>query len=208
MLCREVGECRMQRPRGEDMLVLRSVFFTVVVPGTVTVLIPYLIVSGGRAAMPGGWRTMQYLAVAPIVAGAGILLRCIWDFARVGRGTLAPVDPPKELVVQGLYRYVRNPMYLGVLILLLGEATLFESVVLLQYAVGWLVVIHLVVVLYEEPTLRYRFGESYEGYCRTVRRWIPGKGMARATVEHPRQQIGRAGADSVPEEGIAGQPGS
>jgi protein-S-isoprenylcysteine O-methyltransferase Ste14 len=166
------------------MLVLRSVFFTVVVPGTVAVLIPYVIVSGGRAAWPGRWGALQCLALAPIAMGTAILLWCIWDFARVGRGTLAPVDPPKELVVEGLYRYARNPMYLGVLILLLGEATWFESVALLEYAVGWFVVIHLVVVLYEEPALRRRFGESYEAYCRSVRRWLPGRRFGRATPNH------------------------
>jgi protein-S-isoprenylcysteine O-methyltransferase Ste14 len=162
------------------MLFLRSVFFTIVVPGTVTVLIPYLIVARGGAVLPRGWGALQYLALAPIVVGAAILLRCIWDFARLGRGTLAPVDPPKELVVQGLYRYARNPMYLGVLILLLGEAMLFESVALLEYAAGWFVVIHLVVVLHEEPTLRRRFGESYDVYCRSVRRWLPGRRFSRA----------------------------
>ena len=154
------------------MLALRSLFFTIVVPGTVTVLIPYLIVSRRRAALPGSWDFPQYVALAPIAVGVAILFQCIWDFARVGRGTLAPVDPPKELVVQGLYRNVRNPMYLGVLILLLGEAMLFESVALLEYAIAWFVVIHLVVVLYEEPALRRRFGESYEDYCRSVRRWL------------------------------------
>jgi protein-S-isoprenylcysteine O-methyltransferase Ste14 len=162
------------------MLALRSVFFTLVVPGAVTVLIPYFILAGRRPVLPGGWGALQYLALAPIAAGAAVLGQCIWDFARLGRGTLAPVDPPKELVVQGLYRYARNPMYLGVLILLLGETAFFESVTLLQYAVGWFVVIHLVVVLYEEPALRRRFGESYERYCRSVRRWLPGRRFGRA----------------------------
>ncbi len=174
------------------MLVLRSVFFTIAVPGTVTVLIPYLIVSGSRATLPVRWGALQYVALAPMAVGAAILFRCIWDFARVGRGTLAPVDPPKELVVEGLYRYVRNPMYVGVLILLLGEATLFESVALLQYAIGWFVVIHLVIVLYEEPALRRRFGESYEGYCQSVRRWLPGRRFGRAAPNHPLQPTGAA----------------
>ena len=162
------------------MLVLRSLFFTIVVPGTVTVLIPYLIVSGGRATVIEHWGAPEYLSLVPIVVGAVILLRCIWDFTVVGRGTLAPIDPPTELVVRGLYRYVRNPMYLGVLILLLGETALFESVALLEYTAGWFVVVYLVVVLYEEPALRSRFGEPYNRYCRSVRRWLPGRPFDQA----------------------------
>lgn len=93
----------------------------------------------------------------------------------IGHGTLSLIDAPRHLVVQGLYRYVRNPMYIGVLMVLLGEALYFQSVVLGEYAVGFFVVINLVIVLIEEPTLRSRFGESYERYCRAVRRWLPGK---------------------------------
>jgi protein-S-isoprenylcysteine O-methyltransferase Ste14 len=109
----------------------------------------------------------------PLIGGVAILFRCIRDFAVVGRGTLAPIDPPKNLVVSGLYRYVRNPMYVGVLLVLLGEALLFASVSLLIYAAAFFVGAHLFIVLYEEPTLRRRFGESYERYTRTVQRWLP-----------------------------------
>jgi hypothetical protein len=83
------------------MLALRSLFFTIVVPGTVAVLLPYLIVSRGGAFSVGHWTALHFLGLALIVVGAGILLRCIWDFAAKGRGTLAPIDPPKQLVVQG-----------------------------------------------------------------------------------------------------------
>jgi protein-S-isoprenylcysteine O-methyltransferase Ste14 len=105
--------------------------------------------------------------------GAGVLFRCIWDFAVAGRGTLAPVDPPRHLVVRGLYRYVRNPMYVGVVTILLGEALLFRSLALLCYAGIFLFVVHLFIVVYEEPALRRQFGESYENYCRRVHRWLP-----------------------------------
>ena len=155
------------------MLVLRSVFFTIVVPGSVAVLVPYLIVSRGGAASLGRWTPVQFLGLVPVVVGAAMLVRCIWDFAAKGRGTLAPIDPPKQLVVQGLYRYVRNPMYLGVLVLLLGQTVFFESIVLLQYTLVWFIVVHLFVVLYEEPSLRRRFGDSYERYRRSVHRWVP-----------------------------------
>lgn len=100
-----------------------------------------------------------------------MLLRCVWDFFAVGKGTLAPVDPPKRLVVQGLYRLTRNPMYNGVLALLSGEAWFFASVALVVYTLFILVLFHLFVVLYEEPTLASRFGESYQAYRRAVPRW-------------------------------------
>jgi protein-S-isoprenylcysteine O-methyltransferase Ste14 len=161
------------------MLALRSLFFTIVVPGTVAVLIPYLIVSRGGARLGGPWTTAQLLSLAPLAMGATILLWCIWDFAAKGRGTLAPIDPPKQLVVQGLYRYVRNPMYLGVLLLLLGEAAFFRSTALLQYSLAWFVVVNLVVVLYEEPSLRSRFGDSYDRYRHSVHRWLPTRPAPR-----------------------------
>jgi protein-S-isoprenylcysteine O-methyltransferase Ste14 len=161
------------------MLALRSLFFTIVVPGTVVVLIPYLILSrdGGPAMTPGG--LLGFIGLLGMVVGAAVLGWCIWDFAAKGRGTLAPIDPPRQLVVQGLYRYVRNPMYLGVLLLLLGEAAFFRSVALLEYSLAWFIVVNLFVVLYEEPSLRSRFGDSYERYRRSVHRWLPGRPAPR-----------------------------
>jgi len=97
----------------------------------------------------------------------------VWDFAANGRGTLAPVDPPRTLVVRGLYRYVRNPMYVGVMTILLGESLFFASTTLLRYAIGCFVAFHLFIMLYEEPTLRSKFGESYITYCSAVNRWLP-----------------------------------
>jgi protein-S-isoprenylcysteine O-methyltransferase Ste14 len=162
------------------MLALRSLFFTIVVPGTVAVFIPYLIVSPGGASLVGPWTPLQFLSLVPMALGAAILVRCIWDFAAKGRGTLAPIDPPRQLVVQGLYRYVRNPMYLGVLLLLLGETAFFKSIVLLQYTLAWFIIVNLFVVFYEEPALRHRFGDSYERYLRSVHRWLPTRPAGRA----------------------------
>jgi protein-S-isoprenylcysteine O-methyltransferase Ste14 len=156
-------------------LLLKSIFFTVLFPGTVTAVVPYLILSGRLAGASGRAGVWHWLGLAPIAIGAGILLRCVWDFAARGRGTLAPVDPPKELVVSGLYRYVRNPMYVGVLSVLLGEALFFRSNALLVYAAGFWTTTHLFVLLYEEPVLRRKFGESYQRYCRTVNRRLPWK---------------------------------
>ena len=152
------------------MLVLRSIFFALLLPGTATLLIPYFILS--RRGVPH-WDAIGFAGLVATLVGASILIRCIVDFARLGRGTLAPVDPPKELVVRGLYRYVRNPMYVGVVLVLLGESTLFRSTDLLLYTGVFFLIVNLFVMLYEEPTLRARFGESYEQYRRTVGRWIP-----------------------------------
>ncbi len=155
------------------MLFLRSLFFTLVLPGSATILFPYLLLSRQRPTLLPHWAVIQTLSLLPIAAGALILFRCIWDFAVIGRGTLAPIDPPKVLVVQGLYRYVRNPMYVGVLLVLLGEAALFESGTLLAYTAVFFTVVNLFILLYEEPALQGQFGESYTRYRAQVRRWLP-----------------------------------
>ena len=154
-------------------LFLKNVLFAILLPGTVTVLVPCLIISDRLLALE--WSPRSILALLPLTVGTSVLLRCIWDFAVSGRGTLAPVDPPKALVVQGLYRYVRNPMYVGVLLILFGEAWLFDSRKLLFYALGCFVVVHAFVLLYEEPHLRRKFGDAYVRYCETVNRWFPGR---------------------------------
>ena len=116
---------------------------------------------------------VQLLALLAIGVGAALLVTCIWEFAASGRGTLSPVDPPRELVVRGLYRYVRNPMYLSVTMIVLGEVLLTGSRPLLAYWAIWFAAVNLFVIGYEEPTLRRRFGESYERYTRDVGRWLP-----------------------------------
>jgi len=108
-----------------------------------------------------------------IALGASLLGACIWEFARRGRGTLSPVDPPTELVVRGLYRYVRNPMYLSVTAIVLGEVLLTRSRGLLAYWAIWFAAVNVFVMAYEEPTLRDQFGGSYDQYTKAVWRWIP-----------------------------------
>ncbi len=157
------------------MVLLKNIIFTIFVPGTITTLIPYWILRRNFVAMPSQWGMPQYVSLLAALLGLSVYFRCVWDFATVGRGTPAPLDPPKVLVVCGLYRYVRNPIYLGVLFVLLGEAVFFESSALLRYMIGVFLIFHLFVIFYEEPSLRRKFGESYERYCRSVRRWIPGK---------------------------------
>jgi protein-S-isoprenylcysteine O-methyltransferase Ste14 len=154
------------------MLAVRSLLFALLIPGTLVVLIPRWIVSSSRNGV-NRWGTLQFVGLLAIVVGGSMLAWCIWDFARKGRGTLAPVDPPRQLVVEGLYRHVRNPMYVGALLAILGQAAFFGSSNLLWYASAFFVWVHLFVVFYEEPTLRRRFGSSYEDYCLTVHRWLP-----------------------------------
>jgi protein-S-isoprenylcysteine O-methyltransferase Ste14 len=96
-----------------------------------------------------------------------------WNFIERGKGTPAPIDPPKLLVTSGPYRCVRNPMYLGGVLILLGESLLFASILLLLYLCFIWMAFHLFIVLYEEPHLRKVFGTGYEEYCRNVRRWVP-----------------------------------
>jgi protein-S-isoprenylcysteine O-methyltransferase Ste14 len=151
---------------------VRSVAWAVVVPGVVAGYLPWQFFGLDR------WRfdpasPLDLTGAVCIGAGAVLLGICIFEFARSGRGTLAPLDPPRELVVRGLYRYVRNPMYLSVSTILLGEFLVTRSRALLGYWAGWFVVVNLFVLGYEEPTLRRRFGESYARYCRAVGRWLP-----------------------------------
>ena len=114
-------------------------------------------------------------AVGLLCIGLGTLLlaACILEFARSGRGTLSPLDPPRHLVVRGLYRYVRNPMYLSVTVIVLGEVLVSRSLALAVYWAIWFLSVNLFVIGYEEPTLRRQFGESYDEYRRRVGRWIP-----------------------------------
>lgn len=152
------------------MPIFKTLIFTILVPGTVTILIPRWLLSAQTTAPSYG---LRYLALIPISIGAAIYLWCAWDFATAGRGTPAVFDPPKELVVRGLYRFTRNPMYVGILMVLLGEAALFASIKLLVYACCVALLFHFFVVFYEEPTLRMDFGNAYRTYCLFVPRWLP-----------------------------------
>jgi len=115
----------------------------------------------------------QVIALVVGAAGAAVALWCVGTFAFVGRGTPAPFDPPRRLVVRGPYRRVRNPMYIGAAVALGAAALFYESVALLAFTAGFLLVTHLFVVGYEEPALRRSFGAEYDAYCREVRRWRP-----------------------------------
>jgi protein-S-isoprenylcysteine O-methyltransferase Ste14 len=149
---------------------IKTLIFTVVVPGSVTVGVPYLLFPPGARARLGGLGPLGALLV---LAGAAVYLDCAWNFAIVGLGTPAIIDPPKRLVAKGLHRRVRNPMYVGVISIVFGESILFRLFDLVAYALILCLMFHLFVVFYEEPTLRKKFGADYEEYCKAVPRWIP-----------------------------------
>ena len=152
-------------------LYLKLLIFLLLVPATVAVYVPLWLIANRPPDFQAG--PLRWLGFAPVVVGSVFLLLSGLDFARKGRGTPAPIDAPKFLVTSNLYRVVRNPMYVGVVMVLAGEALLFQSFVVLRYAtVVWLG-FHLFVILYEEPTLRGKFGADYEEYCRRVPRWVP-----------------------------------
>lgn len=158
-------------------LVLRSLLWTALLPGFFAGYVPYRYF--GLAHVRLDLTRPDHMAgVLLIAAGVGLLAACIFEFARSGRGTLSPVDPPRELVVRGLYRYVRNPMYLAVTTIVLGEVLLTRSTDFAIYWVFWFAAANVFVMLYEEPALRAQFGDSYEAYTRQVRRWIPGRRRA------------------------------
>ena len=115
----------------------------------------------------------------PLILGAAILLWCVRDFYVSGKGTLAPWDPPKHLVTVGLYRFTRNPMYVGVLLLLCGWSVLAGSPLLAGYTVFLAIAFHLRVVLYEEPRLKTQFGSEWPNYAATVPRWFSLLGRRR-----------------------------
>jgi protein-S-isoprenylcysteine O-methyltransferase Ste14 len=150
--------------------ILKTLLFTILVPGFVAGYFPYVLVGGKPAPSQG---PLAWLGGLCLVLGACIYFRCAWEFAVRGLGTPAPIAPTKFLVVSGLHRYLRNPMYIGVALVILGQAALFRSPHLAEYAALMLLTAHLFVIFYEEPTLRRQFGESYEEYRRTVPRWIP-----------------------------------
>lgn len=150
-----------------------SVIFLFVAPGVVAGLIPYWI-SGWQLQPPlGGIEPLRWVGTLLLLLGGVLLAETFSRFALQGRGTPAPVYPTETLVVTGSYRFVRNPMYVAVVSLILGQGLLFGSLPVLAYgAVIWLTV-HLFVISYEEPTLARTFGDQYARYRANVRRWIP-----------------------------------
>ena len=150
-------------------LIIRNLVFIVVVPGLGGAWLPWWIVTRhGSTATPAAWE-----AVPVIAAGTALYVWCVWNFATVGHGTPGPWDAPSRLVAAGPYRWVRNPIYLAALLIVLGQAWLFLSLPLLAYAGAMAIFFHLFVIGYEERALRRSFGSTYLEYRRMVSRWIP-----------------------------------
>ena len=150
-----------------------SAAWFLIAPGTVAGLIPWLI-SGWRFGEDfGASDLLRAVGALLILAGFAGLVESFARFAWQGRGTPAPVAPTTKLIVSGFYRFVRNPMYVSVIGVIVGEALLFGQVELLAYAaLAWLF-FHLSVIAYEEPAMRRQFPADYQAYSRSVRRWLP-----------------------------------
>ena len=161
-------------------LALRSLLWTILLPGFFAGYVPWRYF-GLRQTALDLTRPAHAAGVCCIALGATLLVACIVEFARTGRGTLSPADPPRHLVIRGPYRYVRNPMYLAVTVIVLGEALVARSLSLGIYWAIWFLGVNLFVIGFEEPTLRRMFGASYEEYTREVGRWIPSVSL-RSTV--------------------------
>jgi protein-S-isoprenylcysteine O-methyltransferase Ste14 len=154
------------------MTLLKSFLFILIVPGTVAVLIPWALVGYfGPGVLQFG--PLSLLAIPLWALGAAGLFWSALDFAQKGEGTPAPIDAPKKLVVSGLYRYVRNPMYVSVLTILLGQFLWFSSRWVFAYSLFMFTAFHLFITNYEEPNLKRLFGAQFERYARAVPRWLP-----------------------------------
>ena len=156
------------------LVLLRTAIFTAIVPYTVGLWLPTQVHRAFSESPfriePERWQIVLRLL---LFAGAAIYLWCAWDFSVKGLGTPAPIDAPINLVVNGLYRFVRNPMYVGVFLLVASRAIFFWSFPIVLYLALVATSVQLFIVLYEEPHLRKIFGEQYLDYCKRVPRWIP-----------------------------------
>jgi protein-S-isoprenylcysteine O-methyltransferase Ste14 len=148
------------------MLFLRALFAFLALPGMVAFVLPALLVPRNAA------RTFHLTGIVPFVAGVVVLVWCVRDFSVAGRGTLAPWDPPRRLVSVGLYRFSRNPMYVGVVLILIGWTAGFRTPALAVYTIVIPVLFHLRVLLHEEPWLARTFPEEWSAYKSSVPRWI------------------------------------
>lgn len=153
--------------------ILGSAIFLVIAPGIVAGYVPWRIGRWHLGAPLLGTSVFRLVGVLLIVAGLPVLLDSFARFALQGLGTPAPIFPTRHLVVSGLYRYVRNSMYVAVVFLILGQGLFFGSIRILEYGFAVWAGFHLFVLSYEEPTLRKTYGVEYEQFCANVPRWIP-----------------------------------
>jgi protein-S-isoprenylcysteine O-methyltransferase Ste14 len=154
-------------------VLVRAVTYAALFIGFVLVYLPARFLSWSGIVRPTVIGAPQVVGTIMVTIGTAIALWCVFTFVFIGKGTPAPFDPPRKLVVRGPYRFVRNPMYIGAGMTLAGAALYYESLSILIYTGLFFLITHLFVVLYEEPTLRRTFGDEYEAYFRQVRRWLP-----------------------------------
>ena len=152
---------------------VRAVTYAALFIGLVLIYVPARLLSWSGIVRPAAIEVQQVAGMVIGAAGAAVALWCVFTFTSIGRGTPAPFDPPRRLVIRGPYRFVRNPMYIGAGIALASAALFYESLTLLGYTGLFFVATHFFVLWYEEPTLRRTFGQEYDAYCRQVRRWWP-----------------------------------
>lgn len=151
---------------------IRAITYATLFIGFVLIFLPAQLLAPGLAR-PESIGVPQIVGIAVTLGGGAIAVWCILSFAVIGKGTPAPFDPPRRLVVRGPYAIVRNPMYVGAGLALAGASLFYQSVGLFGYAAAFFLVTHIFVMLYEEPVLRRTFGTEYESYCRQVGRWWP-----------------------------------
>ena len=165
-----------------------SLVFLVLAPGVVAGLVPWWL-TGWRVREPlPYWLPLRVAGSLLVAAGVGVLLHAFVRFVVEGLGTPAPLAPTERLVVGGLYRYVRNPMYLAVAAIIVGQALVLGRPSLFVYAAAFAVAVVAFVRWYEEPTLRRRFGEQYEEYRRAVPQWWPRRDVTRTPAQRPRRR--------------------
>jgi protein-S-isoprenylcysteine O-methyltransferase Ste14 len=151
----------------------RTIVYATLFTGFLLIYLPTRVLSSTGIVRPAALGAPQVAGTIVGTAGVMLALWCISTFVWIGRGTPAPFDPPRRLVIRGPYRFVRNPMYIGAGLALGGAASFYESLPLLAYGGVFLLACHLFVLSYEEPTLRRTFGPEYEAYCQRVSRWWP-----------------------------------
>src|SRR6266850_6648484 len=147
---------------------VRALIYATLFISLVLVFLPARVLEWSGVTRPSEFGVALLLGNVLVAAGVTLALMCVLTLAIRGRGTPAPFDPPRQLVVRGPYRRVRNPMYIGAGVALLGAALRYRSAALFAYAAIFFIAMHLFVVVYEEPTLRRTFGADYEEYCRRV----------------------------------------
>ena len=154
-------------------VLVRAVTYSTLFIGFLLVFLPARILSRAGISRPDRIGISQVAGMLIVLFGALLAAWCILTFVVIGRGTPAPFDPPRRLVANGPYGFVRNPMYVGALFTLAGAALFYQSCSLLLYCAFFGLTLHILVLAYEEPTLRETFGAEYDAYCHQVPRWVP-----------------------------------